>query len=137
MRFCDAFNIPIITFVDVPGFLPGLNQEYGGIIRHGAKLLYAFAEATVPKITIITRKAYGGAYDVMSSKHLRGDTNYAWPTAEIAVMGVKGAVSILYRNHPNVAEYEAKYVEKFGNPFPAAERGNRVIKLFTYAYLYM
>lgn len=123
VRFCDAFNVPIITFVDVPGFLPGLNQEYAGIIRHGAKLLYAFAEATVPKITIITRKAYGGAYDVMSSKHLRGDTNYAWPTAEIAVMGVKGAVSILYRNNPNVAEYEAKYVEKFGNPFPAAVRG--------------
>ena len=123
MRFCDSYNIPIITFVDVPGFLPGLNQEYGGIIRHGAKLLYAFAEATVPKITIITRKAYGGAYDVMSSKHLRGDTNYAWPTAEIAVMGAKGAVSILYRNNKNAAEYEQKYNEKFGNPFPAAVRG--------------
>jgi propionyl-CoA carboxylase beta chain len=97
VRFCDAFNIPIVTFVDVPGFLPGTQQEYGGIIRHGAKLLYAFAEATVPKITIITRKAYGGAYDVMSSKHLQGDTNYAWPTAEVAVMGSKGAVSIIFR----------------------------------------
>ena len=97
MRFCDAFNIPLVTFVDVPGFLPGTAQEYGGIIRHGAKLLYAYAEATVPKITVITRKAYGGAYDVMSSKHLRGDTNYAWPTAEVAVMGSKGAVSIIFR----------------------------------------
>ena len=97
VRFCDAFNIPLITFVDVPGFLPGTAQEYGGIIRHGAKLLYAYAEATVPKITVITRKAYGGAYDVMSSKHLRGDTNYAWPTAEVAVMGSKGAVSIIFR----------------------------------------
>jgi propionyl-CoA carboxylase beta chain len=98
VRFCDAFNIPLLTFVDVPGFLPGTNQEHGGIIRHGAKLLYAYAEATVPKITIITRKAYGGAYDVMSSKHLRGDMNYAWPTAEIAVMGAKGAVEIIFRN---------------------------------------
>lgn len=98
VRFCDAFNIPIITFVDVPGFLPGTAQEYGGIIRHGAKLLFAYAEATVPKITIITRKAYGGAYDVMSSKHLRGDMNYAWPSAEIAVMGAKGAVEIIFRN---------------------------------------
>ena len=97
VRFCDCFNIPIVTFVDVPGFLPGTAQEYGGIIKHGAKLLYAFAEATVPKVTVITRKAYGGAYDVMSSKHLRGDVNYAWPTAEIAVMGPKGAVEIIFR----------------------------------------
>ncbi|XP_064455655.1 propionyl-CoA carboxylase beta chain, mitochondrial-like [Ornithodoros turicata] len=123
VRFCDAFNIPIITFVDVPGFLPGTAQEYGGIIRHGAKLLYAFAEATVPKITVITRKAYGGAYDVMSSKHLRGDVNYAWPTAEVAVMGAKGAVSILYRGKKDVAKYEEEYFRKFGNPFPAAIRG--------------
>ncbi|KAJ4939816.1 hypothetical protein JOQ06_029252 [Pogonophryne albipinna] len=123
VRFCDAFNIPIITFVDVPGFLPGTAQEYGGIIRHGAKLLYAFAEATVPKITIITRKAYGGAYDVMSSKHLRGDMNYAWPTAEVAVMGAKGAVQIIFRGKENQAEAEAEYVEKFANPFPAAVRG--------------
>ena len=97
VRFCDCFNIPIVTFVDVPGFLPGTAQEYGGIIKHGAKLLYAFTEATVPKVTVITRKAYGGAYDVMSSKHLRGDVNYAWPTAEIAVMGPKGAVEIIFR----------------------------------------
>uniref|UniRef100_A0A8C3GC79 Propionyl-CoA carboxylase beta chain, mitochondrial n=1 Tax=Cyclopterus lumpus TaxID=8103 RepID=A0A8C3GC79_CYCLU len=123
VRFCDAFNIPIITFVDVPGFLPGTAQEYGGIIRHGAKLLYAFAEATVPKITVITRKAYGGAYDVMSSKHLRGDVNYAWPTAEVAVMGAKGAVQIIFRGKENQAEAEAEYVEKFANPFPAALRG--------------
>uniref|UniRef100_A0A665WSL0 Propionyl-CoA carboxylase beta chain, mitochondrial n=1 Tax=Echeneis naucrates TaxID=173247 RepID=A0A665WSL0_ECHNA len=123
VRFCDAFNIPIITFVDVPGFLPGTAQEYGGIIRHGAKLLFAFAEATVPKITIITRKAYGGAYDVMSSKHLRGDVNYAWPTAEVAVMGAKGAVQIIFRGKDNQAEAEAEYVEKFANPFPAAVRG--------------
>ncbi|XP_054469794.1 propionyl-CoA carboxylase beta chain, mitochondrial [Anoplopoma fimbria] len=123
VRFCDAFNIPIITFVDVPGFLPGTSQEYGGIIRHGAKLLFAFAEATVPKITIITRKAYGGAYDVMSSKHLRGDVNYAWPTAEIAVMGAKGAVQIIFRGKENQAEAEAEYAEKFANPFPAALRG--------------
>ncbi|XP_068211556.1 propionyl-CoA carboxylase beta chain, mitochondrial-like [Palaemon carinicauda] len=123
VRFCDCFNIPLVTFVDVPGFLPGTAQEYGGIIRHGAKLLYAFAEATVPKITIITRKAYGGAYDVMSSKHLRGDVNYTWPTAEVAVMGAKGAVSILYRGKDNVSKYEAEYMEKFGNPFPAAVRG--------------
>ena len=98
VRFCDAFEIPILTFVDVPGFMPGTDQEYGGIIKHGAKLLFAFGEATVPKVTVITRKAYGGAYDVMSSKHLRGDFNYAWPTAEIAVMGAKGAVEILYRS---------------------------------------
>ena len=123
VRFCDAFNIPIITFVDVPGFLPGTAQEYGGIIRHGAKLLYAFAEANVPKITVITRKAYGGAYDVMSSKHLKADVNYAWPTAEIAVMGAKGAVSILYRGRPDATKYEREYIDKFGNPFPAAIRG--------------
>ncbi|EDV28889.1 uncharacterized protein TRIADDRAFT_52211 [Trichoplax adhaerens] len=121
VRFCDCFNIPIITFVDVPGFLPGTAQEYGGIIRHGAKLLYAYAEATVPKITIITRKAYGGAYDVMSSKHLRGDTNYAWPTSEIAVMGAKGAVSIIFRGDSEQAEQE--YIDKFSNPFPAAKLG--------------
>ncbi|CAG5131142.1 unnamed protein product, partial [Candidula unifasciata] len=123
VRFCDAFNIPLITFVDVPGFLPGTAQEYGGIIRHGAKLLYAFAEATVPKITIITRKAYGGAYDVMSSKHLKGDINYAWPTAEVAVMGAKGAVSIIFRGNKNQRGMEAEYIEKFANPFPAAVRG--------------
>lgn len=123
VRFCDAFNIPLLTFVDVPGFLPGTSQEYGGIIRHGAKLLYAFAEASVPKITIITRKAYGGAYDVMSSKHLKADANYAWPTAEVAVMGAKGAVSILYRGKENTKQYEDEYIEKFGNPFPAATRG--------------
>jgi len=123
VRFCDAFNIPLITFVDVPGFLPGTSQEYGGIIRHGAKLLYAYAEATVPKITIITRKAYGGAYDVMASKHLRGDINYAWPTAEVAVMGAKGAVSILFRGAKDVAAHEEEYINKFGNPFPATKRG--------------
>eukprot|EP00118_Oscarella_pearsei_P016913 m.165074 g.165074 ORF g.165074 m.165074 type:complete len:318 (+) comp38890_c2_seq21:1236-2189(+) len=123
VRFCDAFNIPIVTFVDVPGFLPGSSQEYGGIIRHGAKLMYAYAEATVPKLTVITRKAYGGAYDVMSSKHLRGDVNYAWPGAEIAVMGAKGAVSIIFKGRPDIAESEAEYVEKFANPFPAAGRG--------------
>jgi propionyl-CoA carboxylase beta chain len=125
VRFCDSFNIPILTFVDVPGFLPGTDQEYNGIIRHGAKLLYAFAEATVPKITIITRKAYGGAYDVMSSKHLRGDYNYAWPTAEIAVMGSKGAVEILYRGKPmeEVKKAEEYYKNTFANPLPAAKRG--------------
>merc|ERR1711990_1358695 len=122
VRFCDAFNVPLVPFVDVPGFLPGTSQEYGGIIRHGAKLLYAYAEATVPKITVITRKAYGGAYDVMSSKHLRGDANYAWPTAEVAVMGAKGAVSIIFRGAGS-AEQEAEYVEKFANPFSAAQRG--------------
>jgi propionyl-CoA carboxylase beta chain len=105
VRFCDAFNIPIITFVDVPGFLPGTMQEQNGIIIHGAKLLYAYAEATVPKITVITRKAYGGAYDVMSSKHLRGDVNYAWPTAEIAVMGAKGAVKIIFRQEENLGKF--------------------------------
>ncbi len=123
VRFCDAFNIPIVTMVDVPGFLPGTAQEYGGIIRHGAKLLYAYAEATVPKITFITRKAYGGAYDVMSSKHLRGDFNYAWPTAEVAVMGAKGAVEIIFKKDKNIAAREKEYVELFANPFPAAERG--------------
>ena len=127
VRFCDAFNIPIVTFVDVPGFLPGTAQEYGGIIKHGAKLLYAFAEATVPKITVITRKAYGGAYDVMSSKHLRGDVNYAWPTAEIAVMGSKGAVEIIFReDRDDPAKIDARteeYREKFANPFVAGHRG--------------
>ncbi|KAI8899353.1 propionyl-CoA carboxylase beta chain [Globomyces pollinis-pini] len=123
VRFCDAFNIPIITLVDVPGFLPGVQQEHGGIIRHGAKLLYAYAEATVPKITIIVRKAYGGAYDVMSSKHLGGDSNYAWPTAEIAVMGPKGAVEIIYRNSKDKAKAELEYKEKFVNPLLAAQRG--------------
>jgi len=127
VRFCDCFNIPLLTLVDVPGFLPGTAQEYGGIIQHGAKLLYAFAEATVPKVTLITRKAYGGAYDVMSSKHLRGDMNYAWPSAEIAVMGSKGAVEIIFRNEIGDAEkIEARteeYKEKFANPFIAGHRG--------------
>ncbi len=127
VRFCDAFNIPILTLVDVPGFMPGTAQEYGGIIKHGAKLLFAYAEATTPKVTLITRKAYGGAYDVMSSKHLRGDANYAWPTAEIAVMGAKGAVEILFRNELNdTKKIEARtleYEERFANPFIAAERG--------------
>jgi len=127
VRFCDAFNIPVVTFVDVPGFMPGTAQEYGGIIKHGAKLLYAYAECTVPKITVITRKAYGGAYDVMSSKHLRGDVNLAWPTAEIAVMGPKGAVEIIFREEKNdpekIAKREAEYKEKFANPFVAAHRG--------------
>ncbi len=127
VRFCDAFNIPILTLVDVPGFMPGTSQEYGGIIKHGAKLLFAYAEATVPKVTLITRKAYGGAYDVMSSKHLRGDANYAWPTAEIAVMGAKGAVEILYRSELRDAEKIARrtsdYEARFATPFIAAERG--------------
>ncbi len=127
VRFCDAFEIPILTLVDVPGFLPGTTQEYGGIIKHGAKLLFAFGEATVPKVTVITRKAYGGAYDVMSSKHLRGDFNYAWPTAEIAVMGAKGAVEILYRSElgdpAKIAARTADYETRFANPFVAAERG--------------
>ena len=131
VRFCDCFNIPLITFVDVPGFLPGTTQEWGGIIKHGAKLLYAFAEATVPKITVITRKAYGGAYDVMASKHIRADVNYAYPTAEIAVMGPEGAVNIIFRNEigsakdPNEerARLVAEYREKFANPFKAAELG--------------
>ena len=127
VRFCDCFNIPILTFVDVPGFLPGTSQEYGGIIKHGAKLLYAYAEATVPKVTVITRKAYGGAYDVMSSKHLRGDVNYAWPSAEIAVMGPKGAVEIIFRedigDEEKIAERTEEYREKFANPFVAGARG--------------
>ncbi len=127
VRFCDAFNIPLLTFVDVPGFLPGTAQEHGGIIKHGAKLLFAFAEATVPKITVITRKAYGGAYDVMSSKHLRGDVNLAWPSAEIAVMGAKGAVEIIFRADANdaqkIAARTAEYQEAFANPFAAAQRG--------------
>jgi len=131
VRFCDAFNIPILTFVDVPGFLPGTGQEHGGIIRHGAKLLYAYCEATVPKLTVITRKAYGGAYDVMSSKHIRGDVNLAWPSAEIAVMGPEGAVNIIFRKElekakdivKRRAELVAEYREKFANPFVAAERG--------------
>ncbi|KAJ1962258.1 hypothetical protein IWQ62_003589 [Dispira parvispora] len=123
VRFCDAFNIPLLTLVDVPGFLPGTAQEHNGIIRHGAKLLYAYAEATVPKLTVITRKAYGGAYDVMSSKHLRGDVNYAWPTAEIAVMGAKGAVEIIFRKQANVEDRVQEYTDKFANPLPAARRG--------------
>ena len=127
VRFCDAFNIPILTFVDVPGFMPGTKQEYGGLIKHGAKLLFAYAEATVPKITVITRKAYGGAYDVMSSKHLRGDFNYAWPTAEIAVMGAKGAVEIIFRAEAKdpeaLAAREAEYKARFANPFVAASLG--------------
>ncbi|EKE16762.1 MAG: hypothetical protein ACD_10C00815G0001, partial [uncultured bacterium] len=127
VRFCDAFNIPVITFVDVPGFMPGTSQEFGGIIKHGAKLLYAYAECTVPKITVITRKAYGGAYDVMSSKHLRGDVNFAWPNAEIAVMGAKGAVEIIFREdkgHPEkLAAKEAEYKARFANPFVAGARG--------------
>jgi propionyl-CoA carboxylase beta chain len=125
VRFCDCFNIPILTLVDVPGFLPGTAQEYGGIIKHGSKLLYAFAEATVPKVTLITRKAYGGAYDVMSSKHLRGDVNFAWPSAEIAVMGPKGAVEIIFRAEAGegIAARTDEYREKFANPFVAGSRG--------------
>jgi len=125
VRYCDAFNIPIVTLVDVPGFLPGTSQEHNGIIKHGAKLLFAYAEATVPKITIITRKAYGGAYDVMASKHLRGDLNYAWPTAEIAVMGAKGAVEIIFRGKTpeEIAERTAQYEARFANPFIAAQKG--------------
>ena len=127
VRFCDAFSIPIVTFVDVPGFLPGTAQEHNGIIKHGAKLLFAYAEATVPKITVITRKAYGGAYDVMASKHLRGDLNYAWPTAEIAVMGAKGAVEIIFRQDRDdpakIAEKTKEYEDRFANPFVAASRG--------------
>ena len=133
VRFCDAFNIPLITFEDVPGFLPGTQQEFGGIIRHGAKLLYAFAEATVPKITVITRKAYGGAYCVMASKHIRTDINFAWPTAEIAVMGPEGAVNIVYKREIDRApeaerenlrqEKIADFRERFANPYVAAERG--------------
>jgi len=127
VRFCDAFSIPVVTFVDVPGFMPGTSQEFGGIIKHGAKLLYAYAECTVPKITVITRKAYGGAYDVMSSKHLRGDVNFAWPHAEIAVMGAKGAVEIIFRedkgNPEKLAAKEAEYKARFANPFVAGARG--------------
>jgi propionyl-CoA carboxylase beta chain len=125
VRTCDAFNVPLLTFVDVPGFLPGTAQEWGGIIRHGAKLLYAYCEATVPKLTVITRKAYGGAYDVMSSKHIRADFNFAWPTAEVAVMGPEGAVNIIYRDRPEEerAALIAEYKETFANPYSAAERG--------------
>ena len=131
VRFCDGFNIPLVTFVDVPGFLPGTAQEWGGIIRHGAKLLYAYSEATVPKIALITRKAYGGAYDVMSSKHIRADFNFAWPTAEVAVMGPEGAVNIVFRKEleeaddaeARRAELIADYKEQFANPYTAAERG--------------
>lgn len=127
VRFCDAFEIPILTLVDVPGFLPGTSQEYGGVIKHGAKLLFAYGEATVPKVTVITRKAYGGAYDVMASKHLRGDFNYAWPTAEIAVMGAKGATEIIHRSDlgdaEKIAAHTQDYEDRFANPFVAAERG--------------
>jgi acetyl-CoA carboxylase carboxyltransferase component len=131
VRFCDAFNIPLVTFVDVPGFLPGTDQEYGGIIRHGAKLLYAYCEATVPKLTVITRKAYGGAYDVMCSKHIRADYNVAWPSAEIAVMGPQGAVNVIFKRdiaqaddpQQRAAELIAGYREQFANPYYAAERG--------------
>jgi len=131
IRFCDAFNVPILTFEDVPGFLPGTDQEHGGIIKNGAKLLYAYCEATVPKVTVITRKAYGGAYDVMNSKHIRGDMNYAWPTAEIAVMGPKGAVEIIFRKEfadvedpeKEVEKKTEEYRDKFANPFIAAGRG--------------
>jgi len=131
IRFCDAFNLPLVTFVDVPGFLPGTVQEHGGIIRHGAKLLYAYCEATVPKLTVITRKAYGGAYDVMSSKHIRGDLNLAWPTAEIAVMGPRGAAEILFKEEiagaaDPAAEMQRRveeYTRTFANPYRAAERG--------------
>jgi propionyl-CoA carboxylase beta chain len=128
VRTCDAFNIPLVTFVDVPGFLPGTAQEWGGIISHGAKLLYAFAEATVPKLTVITRKAYGGAYDVMSSKHIRADVNLAWPTAEIAVMGPDGAVNIVFRRElekgqASREELVQKYRDTFANPYKAAELG--------------
>jgi propionyl-CoA carboxylase beta chain len=126
-RTCDAFNIPVVTLVDVPGFMPGTAQEYGGIIKHGAKLLYAYADCTVPKVTLITRKAYGGAYDVMASKHLRGDVNFAWPSAEIAVMGPKGAVEIIFREEKSdpekIAAREAEYKAKFANPFVAGRRG--------------
>ena len=131
VRFCDSFNVPLVTFVDVPGFLPGTDQEYGGIIRHGAKLLYAYCEATVPKLTVITRKAYGGAYDVMCSKHIRADYNVAWPTAEIAVMGPQGAVSVIFKREISQADDPKQrseqlieeYREQFANPYYAAERG--------------
>src|SRR5690348_17375190 len=131
VRFCDCFNIPLLVLVDVPGFLPGTDQEWNGIIVHGAKLLYALSEATVPKVTVITRKAYGGAYDVMNSKHIGADMNYAWPTAEIAVMGAKGASEIIFKKEietasdpaKKLAEKEAEYAEKFATPYLAAERG--------------
>ncbi|MEC8099733.1 MAG: carboxyl transferase domain-containing protein, partial [Pseudomonadota bacterium] len=125
VRFCDCFNIPILTLVDVPGFLPGTDQEFNGIIKHGAKLLFAYAEATVPKVTVITRKAYGGAYDVMSSKHLRGDLNFAWPTAEIAVMGAEGAAKIIFKNTKNnqLMKKIENYEKSFSNPYIAASRG--------------
>jgi propionyl-CoA carboxylase beta chain len=127
VRFCDAFNIPIVTFVDVPGFLPGTAQEYGGLIKHGAKLLFAYSQATVPLVTVITRKAFGGAYDVMASKHIGGDLNYAWPTAQIAVMGAKGAVEIIFRSDlgdpDKIAARTKEYEERFLSPFIAAERG--------------
>ena len=127
VRFCDAFSIPLLTFVDVPGFLPGVGQEYAGVIKHGAKLLYAYGEATVPKVTVITRKAYGGAYVVMASKHLKGDISYAWPTAEVAVMGAKGATEILYRSElddpEKIAARTKEYEDRFANPFVAAEKG--------------
>jgi propionyl-CoA carboxylase beta chain len=131
VRTCDAFNVPLVTFVDVPGFLPGTAQEWGGIIRHGAKLLYAYAEATVPKLTVITRKAYGGAYDVMASKHIRADFNFAWPSAEVAVMGPEGAVNIIYRRDiaksptPDTRRQKLidDYKARFANPYTAAERG--------------
>ena len=131
VRFCDAFNIPLLTFTDVPGFLPGTSQEWGGIIRHGAKLLYAFTEATVPKLTVVTRKAYGGAYDVMDSKHMLADFNFAWPTSEVAVMGPEGAVNIIFRrdiqSSPTPDERREKliadYKARFANPYSAAERG--------------
>jgi propionyl-CoA carboxylase beta chain len=138
VRFCDAFNIPLLVLEDVPGFLPGTDQEWNGIIRHGSKLLFAFCEATVPKVTVITRKAYGGAYDVMNSKHIRGDFNFAWPSAEIAVMGPKGAVEIIFKKDISTAENRDEklnqllndYIEKFANPYIAAERGyiDEVIK---------
>jgi propionyl-CoA carboxylase beta chain len=127
VRFCDAFSIPILTLVDVPGFLPGTSQEYGGVIKHGAKLLFAYSQATVPMVTLITRKSYGGAYDVMASKHIGADVNYAWPTAEIAVMGAKGAAEILYRSElgdqDKIAQRASDYEARFANPFVAAERG--------------
>jgi propionyl-CoA carboxylase beta chain len=130
IRFCDAFNIPIVTFVDVPGFLPGVDQEHGGIIKNGSKLLYAYCEATVPKLTVIIRKAYGGAYDVLGSKHIRADFNFAWPTAEIAVMGPEGAIKIIYRkqllensDQQTKSRYLREYREKFANPYVAAARG--------------
>jgi propionyl-CoA carboxylase beta chain len=131
VRFCDAFNIPMLVLVDVPGFLPGTEQEWNGIIRHGAKLLFAFSEATVPKVTVITRKAYGGAYDVMNSKHIRGDFNFAWPSAEIAVMGPKGAVEIIFKKEiarssdpdKEIDKKLSEYIEKFANPYITAERG--------------